>query len=84
MALSHPAGVSQTGAVQEVDGIPTFASCCDAVASTRATASIAFVPPLSVLAAIEEEASAGIELIVTVAEGVPVADGVRALHLVRS
>lgn len=78
------AGVSQTGAVKEVDGIPTFASCADAVASTRATASIAFVPPLSVLAAIEEAVSAGIGLIVTVAEGVPVADGVRALRLVRS
>lgn len=78
------AGVARTGGEKDIDGIPVFGSCADAVARTGASAGVAFVPPLAVLGAIEEAVSAGIGLIVTVAEGMPVADAVRALGLVRS
>ncbi len=78
------AGVAQSSSVEHVDGLAVFAGCAQAVAETGATASVAFVPPLSVLAAIEEAVAAGIKLIVTVAEGMPVSDAVRARALVRS
>jgi succinyl-CoA synthetase alpha subunit len=42
------------------------------------------VPPLAVLAAIQEAVAAGIKLIVTIAEGMPVTDAVRALEAVRA
>jgi succinyl-CoA synthetase alpha subunit len=71
-------GVSPGGTVAAVDGIPVFASCAEAVAATGATASVAMVPPMAVLAAVEEAIAAGITLIVTIAEGMPVADAVRA------
>jgi succinyl-CoA synthetase alpha subunit len=58
--------------------IPLFRSCKDAVAATGARASVAFVPPLDVLPAILEAIDAGLELIVTVAEGVPVHDALKA------
>jgi succinyl-CoA synthetase alpha subunit len=42
------------------------------------------VPPLSVLGAIREAVAAGIKLIVTIAEGMPVRDAVAALEIVRA
>ena len=76
-------GVSPASEAAQIDGIPVFRNCRDAVAATGATASVAMVPPLAVLAAIEEALSAGIRLIVTIAEGVPVYDAVKALEAVR-
>ncbi len=61
-----------------VEGIPVFPNCAEAVAATGARASVAMVPPLSVLPAIEDALAAGIKLIVTIAEGVPVHDALRA------
>ena len=46
------------------------------MAATGAEASLAMVPPNGVLAAVEEALRAGIRLIVTVAEGVPVHDAI--------
>ena len=77
-------GVSPAGSVDAVDGVPLFKTCAEAVAVTAASASVVMVPPLSVLAAIEEAVAAGIKLIVTIAEGMPVADSVRALEAVRA
>ncbi len=74
-------GVSPAGSVDTLDDLPVFKTCAEAVASTDATASVAMVPPLAVLAAIEEAAAAGIKLIVTIAEGMPVKDAVRALEI---
>jgi succinyl-CoA synthetase alpha subunit len=67
----------------DVDGIPVFATCGAAVAATGAVASVAMVPPLGTLAAIEEAVAAGLRLIVTPAEGLPEHDALRALRLVR-
>lgn len=77
-------GVSPGGNVDAVDGVPIFKTCAEAVATTGAAASVAMVPPLAVLAAIREAVAAGIKLIVTIAEGMPVTDAVRALEAVRA
>ncbi len=58
----------------DIDGIPVFPDCATAVAATGAVASIAMVPPADVRAAVLEALAAGIRLIVTIAEGVPVHD----------
>ncbi len=76
------AGVSPTS-TEAIDGIPVYATCAEAVAGTGATASVVIVRPLEVLGAVKEALAAGIDLLVTVAEGVPVADSVAALELVR-
>lgn len=75
---------SSADAPAEVEGIPVFANCQQAVSATGARASVAMVPPLAVLAAITEAIAAGIRLVVTIAEGVPVHDALRALRLARA
>src|SRR5262249_59578949 len=52
--------------------------------ATGAVASVAMVPPRSVLDAIREAVTAGIRLVVTIAEGMPVRDAVAALEIVRA
>ncbi len=77
------AGVSPSKSDETKDAVPIFGSCADAVAATGAAISVVMVPPLSVLSAITEAADAGIRLIVSIAEGVPVADCARAMALTR-
>jgi succinyl-CoA synthetase alpha subunit len=60
-----------------VDGIPVYADCAAAVQASGAIASIAMVPPLAVQEAVREAIEAGIKLVVTIAEGVPVHDALR-------
>jgi succinyl-CoA synthetase alpha subunit len=67
----------------ELEGVPVFTSCRAAIAATGAVASVAMVPALDTLAAIEEAVAASIKLIVTPAEGVPEHDALHALRLVR-
>ena len=54
--------------------LPVFNTVRDAVAATGADASVIFVPPAFAADAILEAADAGIKLIVTITEGIPVAD----------
>ena len=68
------AGVSRSGG--GVDGVLVYPTCAEAVAATGAVTSVAMVSPLAVAAAVEEAVAAGIRLIITVAEGMPVADAV--------
>lgn len=63
---------------------PVFASCGDAVRATGARASICLVPASETLAAVAEASAAGIGLIVTVAEGIPVHDALRIRTLTRA
>ncbi|HEX2940217.1 MAG TPA: succinate--CoA ligase subunit alpha [Rhodopila sp.] len=70
-------GTSTRRDVKDVAGIPVFATCCEAVAATGAVASVAMAPPGETLAAVQEALAAGIKLIVTVAEGVPLHDAIR-------
>jgi succinyl-CoA synthetase alpha subunit len=77
------AGVSTSRAVAEIDGVPVFPDCRAAVAATGAVASVAMVPALDVQRAIREAVDAGIRLIVTIAEGVPVHAALQALRMTR-
>jgi len=71
------AGVTPGKGGDTVEGIPVFDSVEQARAATGANATLVFVPPPFAADAICEAADAGIELIVAVTEGIPVADMLR-------
>lgn len=74
------AGVSPRD--EEVGGIPVFRDCATAVQETGAIASVAIVPALALLSAITEAVEAGIRTVVTVTEGMPIHDAVKARRFV--
>ena len=78
------AGVAARADISDIDGIPVFTDCAAAIAATGAVASIAMVPPADVLRAVTEAVDAGIGLIVTIAEGVPVHDAIHVGRAVRA
>jgi succinyl-CoA synthetase alpha subunit len=57
---------------------PVFNTVADAVTATGSDVTIIFVPPAFAADAIMEAAAAGIKVIVTITEGIPVADMVKA------
>jgi succinyl-CoA synthetase alpha subunit len=71
------AGTNPKRAGTDVEGIPVFANCADAVAATGATASCIFVPAPGVESAVMEAAEAGVTFIVVITEGVPAQDEAR-------
>jgi succinyl-CoA synthetase alpha subunit len=71
------AGTNPRRAGTDVDGIPVFANCADAVQATGAAASCVFVPAPGVESAVMEAAEAGITFIVVITEGVPAQDEAR-------
>ena len=74
--------VSFPGARQGADAqIPVYATCADARTATGAKASVVFVPPRFAKDAIVEAIEAGIELIVVITEGIPVADSAYCVEL---
>lgn len=58
--------------------VPIFRTVLDAAKETGANATVIYVPPPFAADAIMEAADAGIDLIITVTEGIPVADMVMA------
>jgi len=64
--------------------LPVFNTVRDAVAATGADVSVIFVPPAFAADAILEAADAGIKLIVTITEGIPVSDIVRVKNHLKS
>ncbi len=54
--------------------LPIFGTVKDAVSQTGANASVVYVPPPFAADAIMEAAAAGLELVVAITEGIPVAD----------
>lgn len=69
-------GVPGRGDTYSVD-LPAYATVREAVADTGATASVIYVPPPFAADAIMEATASGIELVVAITEGIPVADMVR-------
>jgi len=76
-------GTSVRTDVTEAAGVPVFPNCAEAVLATGAVASVLMAPPLETLGAVREALTAGIKLIVTVAEGVPIHDAIRIGRAVR-
>ncbi len=70
-------GTSTRTDIEEAAGVPVFRDCQAAVLATGAIASVTMAPPEETLAAVQEALAAGIKLIVTVAEGVPLHDAIK-------
>jgi succinyl-CoA synthetase alpha subunit len=62
---------------------PVFNTVADAVREVKADTSIIFVPPAFAADAIMEAAEAGIKVIITITEGIPVNDMAKAMEYVR-
>jgi succinyl-CoA synthetase alpha subunit len=71
------AGVTPGKGGTDVDGIPVFDTVEQAVAATQANASVIFVPPPFAADAIMEAASAKVDLVVCISEGIPALDMMR-------
>lgn len=75
------AGVSPSKEINEINGIPLFPDCASAVAATGATVSVALVSGYDLLSAMQDAVVAGIKMIVTPTEGMPVHDALKAKRL---
>lgn len=60
--------------------LPVFNSVSDAVAVTGANTSVVFVPPKFTAGAVSEAIEAGLDMVVCITEGVPVADSARFVN----
>ncbi len=71
------AGVTPGKGGQKMDDVPVFNTVKEAVKKTGANASLIFVPPAFGADAIIEAADSGVDLIVTITEGLPIMDMVK-------
>ncbi|GMN08818.1 succinate--CoA ligase subunit alpha [Croceitalea sp. MTPC9] len=77
-------GVTPGKGGQEHLGKPVFNTVEEAVQKVGADTSIIFVPPAFAADAIMESANAGIKVIITITEGIPVADMVKANDYIKN
>ena len=78
-------GVTPGKGGQDVEGIPVFDTFHQAVEETGANTAMVFVPPRFAADSILEAEDAGIELIVTITEGIPAHDELKVYnHLARN
>jgi succinyl-CoA synthetase alpha subunit len=77
------AGVTPGKGNTDVEGTPVFDTVAQAREKTGANASVIFVPPPFAADSILEAADAGIELIVTITEGIPAMDMARVMDVLR-
>lgn len=77
-------GVTPGKGGQEHLGKPVFNTVEDAVKEVGADTTIIFVPPAFAADAIMEAADAGIKVIITITEGIPVADMVKANDYIKN
>jgi succinyl-CoA synthetase alpha subunit len=73
-------GVTPGKGGQDVEGIPVFDTFHQAVAETGANTAMVFVPPRFAADSILEAEDAGIELIVTITEGIPAHDELKVYN----
>ncbi len=71
-------GVTPGKGGSTIEGFPVWNSVAEARGATGCNATLIFVPPPFAADAMMEAADAGVELIVCITEGIPVADMVRA------
>lgn len=76
-------GVTPGKGGQTAVGVPVFNTMKEAVAATKANASVIYVPAKFAPAAVMEALEAGIALIVCITEGIPVLDMIEVYHAVR-
>ena len=77
-------GVTPGKGGQKHLGKPVFDSVAEAVKKVNADTSIIFVPPAFAADAIMESVEAGIKVIITITEGIPVNDMTKAFQYVKS
>jgi len=77
------AGVTPGKGGQQVSGIPVFDSVKEARQQSGCNATMIFVPPPFAADAVMEAAAAGIELVVCITEGIPVADMLKVKAFLR-
>jgi succinyl-CoA synthetase alpha subunit len=77
------AGVTPGKGGQDVEGIPVFNTFHDAVDRTGANTAMVFVPPRFAADSILEAEDAGIELIITITEGIPAHDELRVFNIIK-
>lgn len=70
-------GVTPGKGGQKVEGVPVFNNVKEARQATGANASVIYVPAKFAVAAIQEAAEAGIELVVCITEGIPALEMVK-------
>ena len=76
-------GVSPAAKMREVNGVPVFSNCNDAMTKTGARASVLLVGAMHLLEAMQDAVAAGIRYLVTPTEGMPVHDALKAWKLCR-
>lgn len=77
------AGVTPGKGGADMDGIPVFNTVAEAVSQIGANSSLIFVPPPFAADAIIEAVEAGIALIVTITEGIPVMDMMKVKQILK-
>ncbi|VAW11006.1 Succinyl-CoA ligase [ADP-forming] alpha chain [hydrothermal vent metagenome] len=76
-------GVTPGKGGQEHLGRPVFNTVTDAVEKVGADTTIIFVPPAFAADAIMEAADAGVKIIITITEGIPIADMVKVANYIK-
>ena len=77
------AGTNPRKAGTDVEGVPVFANCTEAVAATGANVSCIFIPAPGVFDAVMDAAEAGIEFVACITEGVPAHDEARFYNMLK-
>jgi succinyl-CoA synthetase alpha subunit len=78
------AGVTPGKGGGDVDGVPVFDTVAEAVAESGANTAMVFVPPRFAADAILESYDAGIDVIITITEGIPALDMARTVGYLRA
>jgi succinyl-CoA synthetase alpha subunit len=71
------------GGTTTKDGFPLFNTVAEAVRKTAANATMIFVPPAGAADAILEAADAGVPVIITITEGIPVLDMAKVMRQIQ-